>query len=82
MVCEMLMRIDIISDVDENMSDEMLFKIRDILKNTSDYQHDNITAYECDNNIAIDIYIDDFRDHARSRQALLEVMKYIVDTTT
>lgn len=63
-------------------------KLIDIFKVSSDYQHANLSIH-CDPEptivfpyIKVSAYPNDFRDFARSREALKEAFKMIVDEVT
>lgn len=71
--------LNIFLDRDYDIED-MANKLRTILKQTSDYQHDAISCSDdiFKHNLIIDIYSDEFRDAARSRRALKEAFDIVI----
>lgn len=77
----MLVTFDITTEKEID-AEQMREDISDILKNTSDFQHSNIHLGLLNGIISVDAWTEDFRDHSRSRKALEDTLKYILDAFT
>lgn len=64
--------------------EQMSWRLLDILSQTGDFRHSNIVYYESpeEDLIKVDAFPNDFKDNARSYQALKEMMNYIIDQLT
>lgn len=53
--------------------------VQNILKSTSDYQHDNITVNFSYDISEVTIYTEDINDQARTRDALHKLVDFLMD---
>lgn len=74
-------RIDICFILEDELDDTMEEEISALLRNTSDYQNENIVLDDTNGQLTISVYPDDISDHARTRRALMDVMAHITGTT-